>query len=92
MNKNFKSKENIVDCVQMDLFQESYITKENEKVKCLETNNQGIEDSLSLSSYKVNFDNKDDVVDEVVSVNDINGLTYVRNFISEPEHDSLLKK
>lgn len=91
MNKNFKSKEKRVDCVQMELFQESYITEEKEKVKCLETNNQGIEDNLISSDCQVNFDNEDDVV-EAILVNDINGLTYVRNFISEPEHDSLLKK
>lgn len=92
MTKNFKHKENIVDCVQMELFQESYISEEKEKVKCLETNNQEIKDSLSSSGSKVNFDNEDtDVVEEAILVNDINGLTYVRNFISESEQDSLLK-
>lgn len=92
MNKSFKYKENIVDCVQMELFQESYITEEKEKVKCLETNNQGIEDSLSLSASKVNFDNEDTDVVEAILVNDINGLTYIRNFISVSEQNSLLEK
>lgn len=92
MTENFKYKENIVNCVQMELFQESYITKENEKAECIETNNQGIEDSLSASSSKVDFYNEDTDVEEAILVNDINGLTYVRNFISESEQNSLLKK
>lgn len=70
------------DFLQLELFAENF---QQEEVEAME------DCTLSLSP-DIFADEERIEVEKTKAINDVNGLTYVRNFISQDEHDFLLQK
>ena len=93
MVKFSKNKKLGSECIQLELFQKNCHAKEIEEITFFENNNQGIEEGVNLSNFSEILDNKHtSEAEKIITMNDINGLTYIRNFISKSEHDLLLQR
>lgn len=93
MHKRSKTKGLNGDFLQLELFARNFQHEEFELTASVEKDTQVKKEDCSLSLSSNSFDDEEIIeTGKLNGINEVNGLTYVRNFISQDEHDFLLQK